>query len=50
MCRVNSAYASGASAIGVPGCPELAFWTASIDNVRTVLMERRSRSLAGISR
>jgi hypothetical protein len=22
--------------MGVPGCPEFAFWTASIDNVRMV--------------
>ena len=32
----------GASAIGVPGWPELAFWTASIDNVRMVLMHSSS--------
>jgi len=25
--------------IGVPGCPELAFWIASIDSVRIVLMQ-----------
>jgi hypothetical protein len=34
----HSAYATGASAIGVPGCPLLAAWTASIDSVRMVLM------------
>src|SRR6516225_3303082 len=28
---------TGASAIGVPGWPELACWTASIDSVRIVL-------------
>ncbi len=28
----------GASAIGAPGWPELAFWTASIESVRIVLM------------
>src|SRR5262249_881207 len=26
-------------AMGVPGCPELAAWTASIDSVRIVLMQ-----------
>src|SRR4051812_46935437 len=38
----QSVYATGAMAIGVPGCPELAAWTASIDRVRMVLMLRRS--------
>src|SRR5580693_7894750 len=37
------AYATGASAMGVPGWPELAACTASMDNVRMVLMLRRSR-------
>src|SRR5690349_16042865 len=37
-------YATGASAIGVPGCPELAACTASIDSVRIVLMHVVSRS------
>jgi len=32
----------GASAIGVPGCPEFAFWTASIAKVRMVLMHSSS--------
>ena len=41
-------YATGAIATGVPGWPELAFWTASIDSVRMVLMQARSRSVAGI--
>src|SRR5689334_16069220 len=36
--------------MGVPGWPDSAAWTASIDNVRTVLMQRRSRSFAGIAR
>src|SRR5438309_4320030 len=31
-------------AIGIPGWPLLAFWTASIESVRMVSMERRSRS------
>jgi hypothetical protein len=30
--------------IGAPGCPEFAFWTASIERVRIVLMARRSRA------
>ena len=29
----------GASAMGVPGCPELACWTASIESVRMVLID-----------
>ena len=28
--------------MGVPGCPELAAWTASMDKVRMVLMQVRS--------
>ena len=32
----HTVYATGASAIGVPGCPELAACTASIDSVRMV--------------
>jgi hypothetical protein len=31
--------ASGASAIGVPGWPDFAFSTASMDSVRMVLIE-----------
>jgi hypothetical protein len=34
---------TGAIAMGVPGCPELAFWTASIANVRIVFMHSPSR-------
>src|SRR6266852_3462622 len=30
--------------MGVPGCPELAFWTASIASPRMTLMARRSSS------
>src|SRR3954467_7493595 len=44
MNRVKSRYAAGAIAIGMPGWPLLAFWTASIDSVRMVSMLRRSRS------
>src|SRR5262245_3982720 len=36
--RFQSVYTSGASAIGVPGCPDLACWTASIERVRMVLI------------
>jgi hypothetical protein len=34
---------TGAKAIGVPGWPEFAFWTASMARVRIVLMQGRSR-------
>src|SRR5262245_30959792 len=37
-------YAIGAAPIGAPGCPELAFWTPSIESVRMVSTESRSRS------
>lgn len=33
-----------AAPIGMPGCPESAFWTASIDSMRIVLMQSWSRS------
>ena len=33
---------TGASAIGVPGCPELAFWTASIESVLIQFITRLS--------
>src|SRR5580698_350798 len=36
--RFHKVYTRGASAIGVPGCPDLACWTASIERVRIVLM------------
>jgi hypothetical protein len=39
---MNNTYASGARAIGVPGCPESAFCTASIESVRIVLMHSSS--------
>ncbi len=42
--RVHSTYASGASAIGVPGCPEFAFCTASIASVRIVSIHNWSNS------
>src|SRR5271166_3728920 len=45
MARFQIVYTSGASAMGVPGCPELAACTASIESVRMVLMHVRSRSL-----
>src|SRR6266498_5814119 len=34
---------TGAIAMSVPGCPELAFWTPSIANVRMVFMHSPSR-------
>src|SRR3954453_24067146 len=40
--RVYRTYAIGASAIGVPGWPEFAFWTASMERVRIVSMHSRS--------
>src|ERR1700740_692568 len=41
-------YATGAIAIGVPGCPELAACTASMERVRIVLILVRSMlSVAG---
>src|SRR5262245_21996804 len=42
MTRVNSTCTRGASAIGVPGCPEFAFCTASIASARTTLTARSS--------
>ena len=39
---VQSVYAIAAIPIGAPGWPELAFWTASIDSVRMVLIASRS--------
>src|SRR2546429_4074541 len=38
MTRFQSVYTSGASAIGVPGCPDFACCTASIERVRMVLI------------
>src|SRR5690349_16742795 len=42
-----SRYASGASAIAVPGWPAFACWTASMDRVRIVSMESCSISELG---
>src|SRR5216684_3433933 len=39
-------YTTGARAIGVPGCPELAAWTASMESVRMVLMHSWSIAVA----
>src|SRR3954451_25271878 len=39
----------GASAIGVPGWPEFAFWTASIDSVRIVSMLSLSRACLSVA-
>jgi hypothetical protein len=38
----HNTYTTGAIAIGVPGWPEFACWTASMLNVRMVLIERES--------
>src|ERR1700677_685858 len=43
-----SVYASGASAIAVPGCPALAFWTASMDSPRIVSIDSFWISRSGI--
>src|SRR5512143_3494010 len=42
---VHSRYESGASPIGVPGCPDFAFWTASTDRNRIALIARFSSTL-----
>jgi hypothetical protein len=47
-CRCQSAYATGAMAMGVPGWPELACWTASMDRVRMVLTDSVSMSGVGM--
>src|SRR5215510_13186341 len=41
---------SGASAIGVPGCPDLACCTASIDSVRMQLIDNWSNCASVIGR
>src|SRR5215831_10477144 len=41
---------SGASAIGVPGWPDFACWTASIDRVRMQLIDNWSSSASLIGR
>ena len=47
--RVYSMYASGASAIGVPGWPEFAFCTASIESVRIVSTHSSSSFVVAVS-
>src|SRR5690349_5895086 len=47
--RFHRVYTSGASAIGVPGWPDLACCTASMDSVRIVLMHSRSSSAAVVA-
>ena len=42
--RLHRTYAAGASAIGVPGCPDWAFSTASIARARIELMLRHATS------
>src|SRR5208283_3918203 len=39
---VQSVYAMAAAPMGMPGCPELAFCTASAESMRMVLMARFS--------
>src|SRR5947208_11938411 len=46
--RGQSAYAIAAAPIGRPGWPELAFWTASAERKRMVLIDTVSREDAGI--
>src|SRR5215831_3327643 len=45
-CRCQSAYATGAIAIGVPGCPEFACCTASIASVRIVFTQSVSSEVS----
>src|SRR6478672_10312068 len=49
MIRVNSTCARGASAMGVPGWPELARCTASIDSPRITSIPRCSSSRTSMS-
>src|SRR5262249_43977767 len=51
MVRFQIVYTTGASAIGVPGCPDLACWTASIARVRIVLIANCTifSSVTGVS-
>src|SRR2546425_4017960 len=48
-CRCQSAYATGAIAMGVPGCPEFACCTASIASVRIVFTQRVSSEVSVMS-
>src|SRR5215204_6998762 len=48
MMRVHSTWASGASAIAVPGWPLLAAWGASMARPRMTLMARCSRAGSGV--
>src|SRR5438132_10578450 len=48
ICRCQSAYATGAIAIGVPGCPEFACCTASIASVRMVFTQSVSSEVSVI--
>src|SRR5690606_13942900 len=40
ICRVQSVYVIGAAPIGIPGCPEFAFSTASIESVRIEAIDK----------
>src|SRR5215471_20529301 len=44
--RFQIVYTNGASAIGVPGCPDLACCTASMESVRIVLMHSSSMPIS----
>src|SRR5262249_50411215 len=44
--RFQIVYTTGASAMGVPGWPDLAACTASIESVRIVLIQSRSLELS----
>src|SRR5215467_2975636 len=46
MTRFHSVYTSGASAMGVPGCPDFACCTASIESVRMVLIHSWSSAVS----
>src|SRR5579864_5346531 len=46
--RVHRTYAMVAAPIGIPGCPELAACTASIESILIVLMQRSSRLPADV--
>src|SRR4029077_17331063 len=52
-CRCQRTYAIGAAPRGRPGCPDSAFWTASIASVRIVSTQSSSRdfrtALNGVS-
>src|SRR6516164_10419068 len=48
MVRFHRVYTRGASAIGVPGCPEFACCTASMERVRMVLIQSWSTVVSAV--